>query len=127
MVEVAAAVDAAHATGIIHRDLKLANVMLPFVGPAQVVDWGLAVDLSQAPSRLGRTGTRGYMPPEQESGQRSSLAPTADVYAMGEMLARILFGAGHAQGRAHSPYHQPPQQLAEVCRCLLYTSPSPRD
>ena len=67
MVEVAAAVDAAHATGIIHRDLKLANVMLPFVGPAQAVDWGLAVDLSPAPSRLGRTGTRGYMPPEQES------------------------------------------------------------
>ncbi|HCH62331.1 MAG: hypothetical protein CL927_16700 [Deltaproteobacteria bacterium] len=126
MVEVAAAVDAAHATGIIHRDLKLANIMLPFAGPAQVVDWGLAVDLANPPTRLGRTGTRGYMPPEQERGHHSALAPTADVFAMGEMLARILFGAGHETGRVHHPRHRPPPELAEVCAIARSMNPADR-
>ena len=126
MVEVAAAVDAAHACGIIHRDLKLANVMLPYIGPAQVVDWGLAVDLANPPSRPGRAGTRGYMPPEQEIGHRRALAPTADVYAMGEMLARILFGAGHASARPYHLAHTPPRALAAVCATARASAPEDR-
>jgi serine/threonine protein kinase len=125
MVEVAEAVDAAHGTGIIHRDLKLANVMLPYIGPAQVVDWGLAVDLANPPTRLGRAGTRGYMPPEQEVGRPSALAPTADVYALGEMLARILFGAGHDRARPSHPAHAPPDEFARVC--AIARSPDPSD
>ena len=126
MVDVAAAVDAAHACGIIHRDLKLANVMLPYIGPAQVVDWGLAVDLAHPPGRPGRAGTRGYMPPEQEIGQKRALAPTADVYAMGEMLARILFGAGHETARPYHPVHAPPPELAEVCAIARANNPEDR-
>ena len=126
MVEVASAVQAAHEAGIIHRDLKLANVMLPFVGTAQVVDWGLAVDLSSPPAHLGRAGTRGYMPPEQEQGLRSSLAPTSDVYALGEMLARILYGAGHATARPSHPVHAPPTALAEVCAIARATDAADR-
>jgi serine/threonine protein kinase len=126
MVDVAAAVDAAHACGIIHRDLKLANVMLPYIGPAQVVDWGLAVDLAHPPSRPGRAGTRGYMPPEQEIGHKRALAPTADVFAMGEMLARILFGAGHATARPYHPAHAPPPELAAVCAIARAHAPEDR-
>jgi len=124
--EVAEAVDAAHACGIIHRDLKLANVMLPYVGPAQVVDWGLAVDLANPPMRLGRAGTRGYMPPEQEFGRPAALAPTADVYAIGEMLARILFGAGHQEGRPCHPAHAPPDAYASVCADARAPDPNDR-
>jgi len=115
MWEVADAVEAAHAGGIIHRDLKLANVMIPYVGVAQVVDWGLAIELANPPRRIGRAGTRGYMAPEQAAALPSSLAPTADVYAMGEMLARILFGAGHDAAKPCHPAHAPPAEYAAVC------------
>jgi serine/threonine-protein kinase len=124
--EVADAVATAHAQGILHRDLKLANVVLPHHGPAQVVDWGLAVDLARPPKRLSRAGTRGYMPPEQEFALPSSLAPTADVYAMGEMLARILFGAGHKNGQANHPLHAPPEALARVCERARSPAPERR-
>ena len=123
--EVADAVDTAHGYGILHRDLKLANVMLPHVGQAQVVDWGLGVDLAHPPRRLGRAGTRGYMPPEQELGRPAALAPTADVYAIGEMLARILYGAGHKEARPNHPVHAPPEAFAEVC--AIARSPVPTD
>lgn len=126
LVEVTDAVDAAHASGIIHRDLKLANVMLPYIGPAQVVDWGLAVDLSMPPRRLSRAGTRGYMPPEQERGRQTALAPTADVYAIGEMLARVLFGVGHKEARPTHPAHAPPPALARVCSIARDPDPTGR-
>ena len=115
MWEVADAVEAAHAAGIIHRDLKLANVMVPCRGVAQVVDWGLAVNLARPPRRLTRAGTRGYMAPEQSAALASSLAPTADVFSMGEMMARILYGAGHAQAAPSHPLHAPPPEYAAVC------------
>jgi len=115
MWEVADAVEAAHACGVIHRDLKLANVMVPYIGVAQVVDWGLAMDLASPPRRLARAGTRGYMAPEQAAALSSSLAPTVDVFAMGEMIARILYGAGHAEARPCHPTHAPPVEYAALC------------
>lgn len=115
MWEVADAVEAAHASGIIHRDLKLANVMVPYIGVAQVVDWGLALDLASPPRRLSRAGTRGYMAPEQAAALPTSLAPTVDVFAMGEMMARILYGAGHAESSPCHPAHAPPAEYVAVC------------
>ncbi len=126
MWEVADAVDGAHEAGLLHRDLKLANVMIPFRGAAQVVDWGLAVDLRTPPTRLRRAGTRGYMAPEQEQALSSALAPTADVYSMGEMLARILYGAGHETAQPFHPAHAPPIELARVCAIARMADPLDR-
>jgi tetratricopeptide (TPR) repeat protein len=102
----------AHDQGVVHRDLKPANVMIGAFGEVQVVDWGLALVLTQsqdrasdavtapaviapgrAPSVAGAvSGTPAYMPPEQARGETPSIDARSDVFALGAMLAEILTG-----------------------------------
>jgi serine/threonine protein kinase len=77
------AVAFAHARGIIHCDLKPSNVMVGEFGEVLVMDWGVAKAIGDHASAVA--GTRGFMPPEQERG--APLDATADVYALGRMLA----------------------------------------
>jgi len=90
----AGAVQAAHAKGVIHRDLNPANVLLTEGGTPKVTDFGLARTLDDA----GRTqtgailGTPGYMSPEQASGDGKRVGPAADVYALGAILYECLTG-----------------------------------
>ena len=114
MGQVAAALAAAHAAGVIHRDLKPGNIMLidrPVDGRLQrdfvkVCDFGLAkilepgADDSQGPlTRQGAVfGTPAYMSPEQAQGL--PLDARTDVYACGAVLFKLL--AGRAPFRGHS-------------------------
>lgn len=98
----------AHSRGVIHRDLKGANILLGDFGEVIVLDWGLAKHLgtadhptSSAPtaeSTPDRTqagqalGTPFYMPPEQASGDLSRIDFRSDVYSLGAMLYEILAG-----------------------------------
>jgi tetratricopeptide (TPR) repeat protein len=96
--QMAAALDAAHAAGVIHRDFKPSNVMLVSSGEgvrAVVTDFGLARKASSdgettvtLPGRL--TGTLNYMAPELLSGQPATVA--SDVYALGMAIYRMLTG-----------------------------------
>jgi serine/threonine-protein kinase len=93
---VAAALDAAHAAGVIHRDVKPANVLLgPGVPPANVrlVDLGAARAVDDA-ARLTATGalvgTPAYMAPEQLAGGTVGVA--ADVYALAALAFHALTG-----------------------------------
>jgi tetratricopeptide (TPR) repeat protein len=96
--QIAAALDAAHAAGIVHRDLKTANVFLvssPFGSRAVVTDFGLAWsdDPSASPSltHAGELlGSPAYMAPEQVRGDASS--PATDVYALGVVLYEMVTG-----------------------------------
>jgi len=96
--QIAAALDAAHAAGIVHRDLKSANVFLvpsPAGDRAVVTDFGLAWsdDPAASPSltHAGELlGSPAYMAPEQVRGDASS--PATDVYALGVVLYEMVTG-----------------------------------
>ncbi len=87
-VQICRAVDYAHSRGVIHCDLKPANVLLGEFGEVLVVDWGLAH--SEAFPAGPRGGTPGYMAPEQFDDDVSRYDARTDVFALGVILYRIL-------------------------------------
>jgi serine/threonine-protein kinase len=115
--KVCQAVAFAHSKGVIHRDLKPSNVMVGEFGEVQVMDWGLAKQLSRSEPEtppgeateevetVGRVaeaegltragaalGTPAYMSPEQAAGDWDIVDERADVFALGSMLCEVLTG-----------------------------------
>jgi serine/threonine-protein kinase len=83
---------AAHASGIVHRDVKPENVLLTSDGRIKVADFGLARALTAAGhTRTGLlVGTVAYVPPEQVTGD--SAGPRGDVYSAGVMFFEMITG-----------------------------------
>jgi len=93
--QVAAALQHAHASGLIHRDIKPENILL-HEGEAMVTDFGIALAADGTTNeRLTATGlmvgTPEYMSPEQAAGERT-LDPRSDVYSLGCVLYEMLAG-----------------------------------
>ena len=93
---VAEAVAFAHARGVVHCDLKPANVMLGSWGEVRVLDWGAARSLELRDEEGVIAGTPAYMAPEQA--RYESIGPLVDVYALGAMLYGVLSGRPPYQG-----------------------------
>jgi serine/threonine protein kinase len=98
-LECARALAAAHAVGVVHRDIKPGNILLDANGNATVTDFGIALVTSR-PARevLGSTaGTPHYMSPEQSLGEQ--VDGRSDAYALGVVLYEMLTGTRPFLGR----------------------------
>ncbi|MGY5882615.1 protein kinase domain-containing protein [Modestobacter lacusdianchii] len=91
--QAAAGLAAAHAAGMVHRDVKPGNVLLGTDGAVKLTDFGVAVSAASMPlTRTGEViGTANYLSPEQAQGLRAT--PASDVYALGLVAYECL--AGH--------------------------------
>jgi len=97
-LQLASGLAAAHAEGILHRDLKPGNVLIASDGRAMLTDFGLAKDLHREgqTQRLTQSGiflgSPGYWAPEQAAGQAERVCPATDVYGLGAILYAALSG-----------------------------------
>jgi serine/threonine-protein kinase len=91
-IEIARALGAAHAAGIVHRDVKPQNVLLDREGTAKVTDFGIARVLDQdGLTADGRVlGTTDYVSPEQALGH--AVSGQSDLYSLGIVLFEMLTG-----------------------------------
>lgn len=116
--DIASAVAAAHAAGLLHCDLKPSNVLVGSDGRARVADFGLAVGVDPSANAVdggpGRwLGSPSYASPEQLAPTPSALGPRCDVYGLGAILYYL------STGRA--PFVGP--SALDTIRLVLGTAP----
>jgi hypothetical protein len=125
--QVARALAAAHANGLVHRDVKPSNLMVTEDDTVKVTDFGIARAVDHAATtRIGFvTGTAQYLSPEQAGG--ASASPASDMYALGVVAYECLVGCRPFDGdplavlRAHceSPVPELPRHLPADLRRLV--------
>jgi tRNA A-37 threonylcarbamoyl transferase component Bud32 len=121
--QAARAIDAAHRHGVVHRDVKPANLLLDERGRVHVADFGIASAAGMDSLTLTGTvlGTAGYLSPEQARGERATSA--SDRYALAVVAYELLSGKrpfAHDSVTAEAAAHAnaPVPSIAERCRNL---------
>src|SRR5919202_1750687 len=121
--QAARALDAAHAHGVVHRDVKPANLLLDRNDDVHVADFGIASAAGLDSLTMTGTvlGTAGYLSPEQAQGQRATAA--SDNYALAVVAFELLTGtrpyereSATAEAAAHG--HEAVQSVSERCKNL---------
>jgi hypothetical protein len=107
--QLAEAMGAAHARGVVHRDLKPGNILLDSQGEPRITDFGLA-RLSSEHSTLTTEGqllgTPAYMAPEQAAGHIDQVDARSDIYSLGVVLYELLTGEQPFRGTPHMVIQQ---------------------
>ncbi len=115
---VASGMNVAHQSGLVHRDVKPANILMDDGGTPKLTDFGLVKQLeNESGLTLSGTpvGTPSYMAPEQAAGQSNRVGPAADVYSLGATLYACLTGV---------PPHQA-DSTVETLRRVVEEEPIP--
>ncbi|MEA2221469.1 MAG: hypothetical protein QOJ35_4095 [Solirubrobacteraceae bacterium] len=139
VAQIGGALDAAHAHGLVHRDVKPANVLIDNEDHAYLTDFGLTKREASTGAGLSRTGgwvgTIGFVAPEQIRGER--VDARTDVYALGCVLVHALTGGPPfvresdeatlwAHLNAPPPVDRVPEQFAAVVGRALSKDPADR-
>lgn len=125
LVPVCAALQIAHAAGVVHRDLKPSNLLFAADGRLKVTDFGVCFwEGAEGRTRATRSqmvvGTLGYMAPEQHGDPRR-VDGRCDVYALGAILYEFTTGQAYAQVQlppAAARPGFPPRLAGLILRCL---------
>jgi DNA-binding beta-propeller fold protein YncE/predicted Ser/Thr protein kinase len=125
LAQVAEALDAAHAAGIVHRDVKPHNILLEG-DRAYLTDFGLAKALGDSGvlSEASVVGTVEYMSPEQWRGSR--VGPAADVYSLGCVLYEAVTGIAPFGRREGDSEPEMPRGLDAVIERAVAKDPAER-
>ncbi len=124
--DVAEALGAVHAAGIVHRDIKPTNVMVDDNGRARLTDFGVAKDGTEEPIAGVMVGTLKYMSPEQARGK--DVDGRSDIFSLGVMMFELLTGRAPFGGtldalikRVKEPPPSLPQDLVvpEIVRSIV--------
>jgi hypothetical protein len=144
--KVARALAYAHQQGVIHRDMKPANIVVDRDGEPKITDFGLARSEGAASTGASETGTivgtPYYLSPEQVEGESRHIDGRADIYSLGVILYQVLtgelpFSAGDfgelcykiLKGRPRRPRsirNDIPEPLETVCLKAMEKSPKGR-
>ncbi|WP_403021798.1 protein kinase [Salinibacterium sp. GXW1014] len=130
VAQTASALHAAHAAGLVHRDIKPGNLLITPDGRVKITDFGIARIADQVPlTATGQVmGTVQYLSPEQASGHPAS--PTTDIYSLGIVAYEALAGRRPFTGESQVAIamaqinEQPPDlpaNIAEPVRNLVYS------
>lgn len=132
----AEALEGVQACGLVHRDVKPANILLAADGP-RLIDFGIAraVGVTALTTDGSVIGSPGYLSPEQARGR--TVGPASDVFSLGCVLAhaatgRPVFGVGGAAGVLYRTVHEEPdldsvpEALAGIVRRCLSKDPERR-
>jgi serine/threonine-protein kinase len=129
VAQTASALQAAHAAGLVHRDIKPGNLLITPDGRVKITDFGIARIADQVPlTATGQVmGTVQYLSPEQASGHAAS--PTTDIYSLGIVAYEALAGrrpfTGESQvaiamAQINETPLELPDTISEPVRNLVY-------